>query len=277
MRTNWNQYLSRDYFAEFSRQHVIVAGGAQGIGKSLAGAFQWLGAKVSVLDRVSPLDEDGAFSNLSSDNYQFQTVDLVNNKERSKALEQVVDGFGPPHVFISTVGLDKRVPIEEFDETSLGELFAVNFTASVMTARDVMNSMRKGAGGAICLFTSLHGIGLYECGGLGYGGAKAALNNSIMHLAQFAGQDNVATNIIRVFGFCPGWVQTDNQLRFDDDEFEKARVNQLVPLLLLPEAMVAPVVFLLSNRAPFFTGEIFQFTGGERNFSQAPADRSRTS
>jgi NAD(P)-dependent dehydrogenase (short-subunit alcohol dehydrogenase family) len=269
MGTNWNEYLSRDYSTEFSGEHVIVAGGAQGIGEHLTSAFRWLGAKVSVWDKNAPV------GCAHSENFQSLRVDLVNKAEREEALEKAVKHFDlPPRVFISTVGLDSRIPLEKLDEDKLGEQLAVNFTAPVLAARDVMTSMRDGIGGAVCLFTSLHGSGLYESDAFGYGAAKAALNHSIVHLAQVAGETNTSTNIIRVFGFCPGWVQTDNQRRFDDDEFEKARVKQLAPLPLLPQDMVAPVLFLVSNRAPFFTGEIFQFTGGERNFRKGPAGRS---
>jgi NAD(P)-dependent dehydrogenase (short-subunit alcohol dehydrogenase family) len=89
--------------------------------------------------------------------------------------------------------------------------------------------MREGGGGSVCIFTSRHAREIFAPDMLGYGGGKAFLESGIQRLAQFVGRENTSENIIRIFGFCPGWVQTENQLsRFTNDKFESAKAEQLI-------------------------------------------------
>jgi NAD(P)-dependent dehydrogenase (short-subunit alcohol dehydrogenase family) len=94
------------------------------------------------------------------------------------------------------------------------------------------------------------------------------LNNAIRRLAIAAGDRNTRANMIRVFGFCPGWVQTENQIsRFSQETFDTAVRGQLVPLPMKPEDMVEPVVFLASAHARFFSGKIFDYSSSEATVS----------
>jgi NAD(P)-dependent dehydrogenase (short-subunit alcohol dehydrogenase family) len=256
---DWSGSLSRLYYSEFSGRHVVVAGGASGIGACLVEAFDWLGANVSILDKKAPEE-----LHPPSGRVEFRQTDLTVESEREKAIDQALENFGLPRFFASTVGSDRRVAFENLRQPGFEELIAINLTAPVMAARQLMEPMRRGGGGAMCLFTSLHGSGIYTPDTMAYGVAKAGLNNAITRLAVAAGESNTPANVIRVFGFCPGWVRTRSQLdRFPSETLENAAQANLVPECISPEDVVAPVVFLASRHARFFTGRIYDYTGGE--------------
>lgn len=246
----------------FNGKGVVIAGGSQGIGAALADAFHAQGARVVILDREKPGIETF---------FPVITADLGDEAARAEAIAQaqvlLPDGAS---VFISTIGLDRRVPFDTFTQKDADILMRVNFYAPFFTAREVLPLLRRAGGGAICLFTSRHGSEIFAPDMAGYGCAKAALDNGIKRLARAAGEANTPDNIVRVFGFCPGWVQTENQTaRFGPDQFADAAREQLVPLPMPPAGIVPAVLFAVSPQAAFLSGTIFRFDGGE---GQLPAD-----
>jgi NAD(P)-dependent dehydrogenase (short-subunit alcohol dehydrogenase family) len=249
--TNWENSLSRDYFAEFNGRGVMIAGGAAGIGAALADAFSWLGAKVAVID----LNKSAAAVSIAAD--------LTDEQARTAAIAEACAKIGAPAAFISTLGFDNRLGFDLTQEQA-EHLMRVNFFAPVFAARDVMPVMRRGGGGAICLFTSRHGSEIFEPDMTGYGCAKAALDSGIKRLAVRAGEDNTPDNIIRVFGFCPGWVQSDSQkARFSAKQFDDAAKEQLIPVGMQPADIVPGIIFGLSKHSRLLSGTTLRFDAGE--------------
>jgi NAD(P)-dependent dehydrogenase (short-subunit alcohol dehydrogenase family) len=254
MKQDWTEHLSREYFGEFKGRGALIAGGAAGIGAALADALSWLGAKVAVLDK----------SKASAKDIISVTADLASEAERKHAIDDAVRAVGAPSVFVSTLGYDARVAFDSPTQEQAEQMMRVNYFAPLFGARDVMPAMRKAGGGAICLFTSRHGSEIFEPDMTGYGAAKAALDSGIKRLAVKAGEGNTSGNVIRVFGFCPGWVQTEAQkVRFSAAQFEQASCEQLVPVGMRPEDIVPSIVFGLSKHACLLSGTTLRYDGGE--------------
>ncbi len=254
MKQDWENRLSREYFGEFKGRGAIIAGGAAGIGAALADALLWLGAKVAVLDK----------NKISTKDIISITGDLSAEAERKRALDEAIRAVGAPSAFVSTLGYDTRVAFDNLTQEQAEVMMRVNFFAPLFAARDMMPAMRKAGGGAICLFTSRHGSEIFEPDMTGYGAAKAALDSGIKRLAVKAGEGNAPGSIIRVFGFCPGWVQTEAQkVRFSAQQFEDAAQEQLVPTGMKPEDIVPSIIFGLSRHAGLLSGTTLRFDGGE--------------
>ncbi len=270
MKQDSQQDLNSDFFNEFSAKGVIIAGGAQGIGAALVEAFHWLGAKVAILDRDEKLASDLCEKLVERTENHFAlfkpkvfAADLTDQIARDKAIDDACRWAGPVHSFISTLGIDMRVPADELTQDKLEFLLRVNYVAPVMAARKVMPYLRQGGGGSILLFTSAHGDDLIDAQMAGYGAAKAALINDIRRMALEAGLTNTKDNIIRVNGYCPGWIETDNQLRrFSEDVFEKAASESLLPLRITGEDVAASVVFAVSKYNQLMTGQIIKCDAG---------------
>lgn len=266
MNRGWEDSLSREYFAEFRGKGAIVAGGASGIGAALVDGLHWLGAKVVILDKSA--DAGNALAaRLAQRDGQPPTViaaDLASEKDRQRAINEAASAADTPVAFVSTLGFDSRVSFESLTQEQAELLMRINFIAPVFAARDVMPALRRAGGGAICLFTSRHGSEIFEPDMTGYGCAKAALDSGIKRLALKAGEGNTASNIIRVFGFCPGWVQSENQkARFSPQQFQDAAQEQLVPTGMVPEDIVPAIIFGLSRHARLLTGTTLRFDAGE--------------
>ncbi|MDR3425238.1 MAG: SDR family NAD(P)-dependent oxidoreductase [Alphaproteobacteria bacterium] len=253
---DWGDRLVRKQYEEFANQHIIIAGGATGIGEQLVSAFHWLGARVSVLDKdKAPSSRDGRV--------RCYQANLAVEKKREKAIQSALNKFGNPKIFISTVGIDERVGFDALTQDKFEKLYAANFIAPFFTAKSLLKPMREGGGGTMCLFTSEHGSRISEPDLTPYGIAKASINNAVPRLAAFVGEENSPDNYIRIFAFCPGWTQTENQKRrFPQKVVEdSARKEHLIPLVIQPEDMVEPVLFNVSDRARFCTDPVIHTAG----------------
>jgi NAD(P)-dependent dehydrogenase (short-subunit alcohol dehydrogenase family) len=271
-----SKILSRHSYPEFEGQTVFILGGANGIGAALVEGFLSLGAKVGIVDRdgtraralAQSLDPHDASSASPTFVPRVFAADLAIESERERALSTAVRELGSPKTVVCTIGLDRRVDFETVKQGELEDLIRINGLAPILAARQLFTPMREGGGGSVCIFTSRHAREIFAPDMLGYGGGKAFLESGIQRLAQFVGRENTSENIIRIFGFCPGWVQTENQLsRFTNDKFESAKAEQLIPVEMRAEDIVRPVVFLCSSQAGLYTGQIFQYDAGEGRLS----------
>lgn len=267
MQQNWDDSLSREYFSGFRGKGAIVAGGASGIGAALVEGLHWLGARVAILDKSADVGRGVAARLAARDKSNAPVAiaaDLSAETERRRAMEEAFRAVGAPTVFVSTLGHDARVAFDGLTQDQAEQMMRVNFFAPFFAARDVMPAMRQAGGGAICLFTSRHGSEIFEPDMTGYGSAKAALDSGIRRLAVKAGEGNTPENMIRVFGFCPGWVQTEAQKgRFSSAQFEQAAREQLIPVGMKPEDVVPAIIFALSKHATLLSGTTLRYDGGE--------------
>jgi NAD(P)-dependent dehydrogenase (short-subunit alcohol dehydrogenase family) len=268
---SWAKRLSRDYFHEFRGRGVILAGGASGIGAALAEGLHYLGARIVLLDRNAAAARALAARLAKSADGDFKlykplvvAADLAAEPARKRALAEACRRLGRVNAFVSTLGFDSRGDFDRLAQAEAENLLRINFLAPVLAARDVLPALRRSGGGAVCLFTSRHGSEIAEPDMLGYGGAKAALDGGIRRLAARAGAANRPGNVIRVFGFCPGWVQTGAQTqRFSQRQFAAAAKEQLIPLGMKPADLVPMLVFALSSYAGLLAGTTLRYDGGE--------------
>lgn len=268
---DWAGVLSREFYNEYQDRKVVIAGGASGMGAALTSAFHWLGARTVILDKNTEHANALADRLGHDDNGQIPLHrpivlcgDLSIEPERKQVVSQLIEDGIPPSYFISTIGYDKRIDLKTHTQDDLETLLRINFIAPIMLASDLVDSIRQAGGGSICLFTSHHGDDLFDTNMMGYGAAKAALNNGIMRLAKFAAERNSKDNMIRVFGLCPGWVQTENQTsRFQAEEFDRELRNQLIPVAMKAEDIAPFVISCLSQRnAALLSGTILNYDAG---------------
>ncbi len=257
MQRDSRKILSRRDYPEFESKTVLILGGANGIGAALVRGFLSLGAKVGIVDRDGTraealeqgLDPHEASSASPTFLPRVFAADLAIESERKRALDTAVRELGSRKTVVCTIGLDRRVDFETVKQGELEDLIRINGLAPILAARQLIAPMREGGGGSVCIFTSRHASEIFAPDMLGYGGGKAFLESGIQRLAQFVGRENTTENIIRIFGFCPGWVQTENQLsRFTNEDFESGKAKQLTPLDMRAEDIAWPVIFPLFKR-----------------------------
>jgi gluconate 5-dehydrogenase len=238
---------------------ALITGSSQGLGYAIARGLGQAGARIIVngrneekLDKaVSQLESEGITVHYSA----FDVSDSIQVQKNIAALE---NQLGPIHILVNNAGIQRRGPLEEFEETLWEEVIRLNLTGAFLVTKRVVPSMIKRKTGKIINICSL----MSEVGRptiAPYAAAKGGLKMLTKAMATEWGKHNIQVN-----GIGPGYFSTEmNQPLINDEKFN-AWICSRTPLGRWgkPEELVGTAVFLASPGADFVNGQIIYVDGG---------------
>ena len=225
-------------------QRVVVAGGAGSFGAAIVDAFRAEGATVAVIDV-----QDGA---------QIQ-ADLRDPEAARGAMRAAADQLGGIDVFVHSVGINRRKPIEEYADADWDDIVAINLSSAFYTAQAALPGMREQGHGRIVFFSSVAGRSGHKHHGP-YAATKGAINQLMRVMAHEHAADGVTVNAV-----APGYMDTELTRQYLADH--PGRREQLIELIPAGrfahvDEVVGPVLFLCSRQASFITGTVLYIDGG---------------
>jgi gluconate 5-dehydrogenase len=225
-------------------QRAVVAGGAGGFGSAIVAALDEAGARTAVID-VAPGDHIVA--------------DLRDPAAARAAIAEAGERLGGIDVFVHSVGINRRKPIEEYSDGDWDDIVAVNLTSAFHTARAALPGMRAQGHGRIVFFSSVAGRSGHRNHGP-YAATKGALNQLMRVMAHECAADGVTVNAV-----APGYMDTELTRQYLADH--PGRREELIALIPAGrfariDEVVGPVLFLCSRRASFITGTVLYIDGG---------------
>ena len=135
-------------------RHVIVTGGASGIGRACSRAFARIGAQVVVAD----LDGDGARSVAAEFDGLGVRCDVADEASVQDPVHQAEARFGPFDVFFSNAGVATGGDPIDTPPAIWDEQWAINVMAHVYALRAVLPSMLERESGYLIHTASMAGI-----------------------------------------------------------------------------------------------------------------------
>ena len=241
-------------YPSLANKHVVITGGATGIGEGLVTAFTKQGARVSFCD-IQETEGKALADALAGAAHKpdFRVCDLTD----LKALEAWLAAIGPADVLVNNAGNDDRHSLADLTPEYWDDRIAINLRHMLFAVKAVAPGMKAKGGGAIINFGSiswhlgLKGLMIYET-------AKAGIEGMTKALARELGEDN-----IRVTCVVPGNIRTPRQLKWYTPEGEKEIVDaQALKGRLVPEDVAALVLFLASDDARLCTGHAYWVDAG---------------
>ena len=233
-------------------RHVLVTGGATGIGAAMVAAFAAQGSAVTFLDVAT---EAGAALAAGIDRATFCACDVTD----LEALVAAIAAAGPVDVLVNNAASDDRHAVAAVTPGYWDDRMAVNLRHLFFAAQAVVPAMRaRGRGvilnlGSISWHLGLPDLVLYQT-------AKAAIEGLTRGLARELGRDN-----IRVATIVPGNVRTPRQRRWYTPEGEAAIVAaQCLDARIEPADVAALALFLASDDARMCTGHDYWVDAGWR-------------
>jgi 2-hydroxycyclohexanecarboxyl-CoA dehydrogenase len=242
---------------EMQNRSVIVTGGASGIGRATALLLAREGARVFIGD----VDEAGgrAVAAQAMDEgltIEFLPLDLTRTEtitEFAAAVQQRVERIDG---LVNGAGWDRIQPFLENPPEMWEQLIAINLLGAVRLSRAVLSPMVAAQQGKIVNISSDAGrVG--STGETVYAAAKGGLIAFTKSLAREVARYHINVNCV-----CPG--PTDTPLFQGQPERMREALTRVIPFrrIAQPEEIAEAVMFFLSRRSDYITGQVLSVSGG---------------
>lgn len=245
---------------------AIVTGAARGIGKAIAMALAREGARVVVND----IDTQCAAETVAEIVGKYgrgvaesAICDVSSGEEVQAVVDQVLSRMGRIDILVNNAGISpkkdgRKVPLEEITHEEWDRVLGVNLKGCFNFAKSVIPAMKKARFGRIVSISSTAGkTGNGGPAGAHYSASKAGIISLTRSMARELAPWGITANAI-----APGIIRTDIA-RATDPKLNEILLKQ-IPLGRFgsPEEVAELVVFLVSPRAAYITGETVDLNGG---------------
>jgi len=245
-------------------QVAIITGAGSGIGRAGAEIMAREGGHVVAFDRDGVGAQQTAQGIIAKGgSAEAITVDVTQDDALTAAISDVHARHGRIDILHNHAGAQVEGDLEQVSVAGFDRSWDLNVRAHFIAARAVIPFMKAAGRGVILNTSSSSGI-LYDREMIAYCTTKHAV---IAMTKQMAG--DYAKFGIRVNALCPGWVDTP----FNDPfirqvggrEAIEAYVREKVPMQRWAkvEEIAEPILFLVSGRSSYVTGQILVADGGE--------------
>lgn len=244
------------YGSDFKGKHVLVTGGARGIGRATVLALAARGAAVTACyvnesERVeslrAELDELGARGTLVR-------ADISDHEDAARLAAGAHERFGAVDAVVNNAGVISHHPLRDLPPAEWQRVLDTNLSGMYHVIRGVLPYVAESASIVnISSAVAHHGMP----GAAHYVASKAGVMGLTRALAKELGPQGIRVNCI-----ASGLIETDQMKAVTAEG--KARYEQMISLGRLgrPEEIADVVLFLASPAARYVTGATLDVDGG---------------
>ncbi len=236
---------------------VLITGASRGIGAAIARAAAHEGYNVVINYNKNAEAARGLEAELSQ-----ITATLVVQADISKAAdaEQLValaeKRFGKITHLVNNAGVSVSGLLNDMDLCQYDSLIDTNLRGLIYLTRLVSGGMVKRQEGNIVNISSIWGKSGASCEAV-YSATKAGVIGFTEAMAKELGPSGVRVNAV-----CPGVIDTDMCKCYSEEERKALAESTALGRLGTPEDVANLVIFLMSDKAAFITGQAVTVDGG---------------
>ena len=236
---------------------LLLTGASRGIGHATVKRFAAEGWRVISASRQA-FSEDCPWPGGAQNHLQ---VDLSDPHQTIAAIDEVKARLGgqPLHALVNNAGISPkaadggRLNTIDTDLRTWGQVFHVNFFASVVLARGLIEPL-SAAKGAVVNVTSIAGARVHPFAGAAYATSKAALAALTREMAHDFGPLGVRVNAI-----APGEVETAILSEGTDKIVARLPMRRLGQ----PSEVADAIYFLCSDQSSYVSGAEIEVNGAQ--------------
>ncbi len=244
---------------------IIVTGGGQGLGRSMAEYLAGRGARLALVDLGQErLDEAVAACKAAGGDARAYICNVADEQQVNSMVAQVAADFGTINGLINNAGILRdglllKVRDGEIQKMPLNQwqsVIDVNLTGVFLCTREVAAKMVElQSSGLIINISSISRAG--NMGQSNYSAAKAGVAAMTVVWAK-----ELARYGIRVAGIAPGFIETEMTGGMKPEALEKMTAGIPLRRMGKPEEIAHSAAYLFEN--DYYSGRILELDGGLR-------------
>jgi 3-oxoacyl-[acyl-carrier protein] reductase len=240
------------------KKTVLITGASRGIGRAAALLFAGEGYRVAVNYLHSQAAAEDLCACLTEKGCEAFAVraDVSRREEVDRMVDAVTARFGGADVLVNNAGVAQQKLFGDITQGDWDRMLGVNLTGAFNCCQSVLPMMLRGKAGRIINVSSVWGITGASCE-VHYSAAKAGLIGLTKALAKELGPSNIQVNCV-----APGVIDTEMNSGLSAED--RAALTEDIPLMRLgtPLDAAQAILFLASDKASYFTGQVLSVNGG---------------
>lgn len=240
---------------DFADERFVVTGASSGMGRQIASELAGAGATVLAIARRSERLE------ILEKNYRGRIIpgvlDVCDCEKLSACISSFVGSHGKLHGAVHAAGIFTNTPLRTYDEMAARKVMDISFWSGIRLMQLVNKKKNSEEGCSSVIFSSVAAV-IGEKSNFAYSAAKIALQAAVRSIAK-----EIYTRKNRINTISPGWVHTEMTKHEEEQSITPPKfLDRHLLGLGEPNDVSGMVLFLLSDRARWITGEDFVVDGG---------------
>ena len=232
------------------KQIAVVTGGGHGIGKGVVTRLLKEQYRVIALDinphYLAALENENACHTQDLSTY---LCDVGNSDEVKEVMSKIETSFGRMDCLVNNAGISLFEPVETMSVETWNRILSVNLSSMFYTVKFGNHLFSERS--AIVNIASIRAL-MSEPNGEAYGASKGGIV-ALTHALSISLGPKTRVNCIS-----PGWIQSNENEKLSEADYSQHPVGKIGTVEDISEA----VLFLLSDKAAFITGQNFVIDGG---------------
>ncbi len=237
---------------------ALVTGASRGIGRAIALKLAEEGAKVAINFAGNVVKAEEVKSAIESAGGEAMLIqgNVADAAVVEELVKKVTDAWGKIDILVNNAGITRDGLLMKMSETDFDDVISTNLKGVFNCTKAVTRMMIKQRAGRIVNLSSVVALN-GNAGQANYAAAKAGIIGFSKSAAKELASRGVTVNIV-----APGFIETDMTAVLP--EKVKETMIQEIPAGRpgRPEDVANAVIFLVSDRAAYITGQVLRVDGG---------------
>ncbi|WP_217165924.1 3-oxoacyl-ACP reductase FabG [Streptomyces sp. AC512_CC834] len=237
---------------------ALVSGGSRGIGRAIVLRLAQDGYDVAFCYRSNEDAADRLVKEAAESGTRVTATrcDVADPAAVGDWYARAERELGPVDAAVTSAGITRDRPLVLMPEDDWNQVLRTNLDGVYHVCRAAAFSMSKRRSGTIVNLSSVAGV-YGNTGQANYAASKAGIIGFTKSLAKECGPRGIRANVV-----APGLIETDMVGDMPEGALHKQLGNVALGRLGRPGEVADLVSFLVSERAEYITGSVFEIHGG---------------